>query len=368
MRQKFFIGLGVVAGLCGLEAHAAPFGSFDARSAGMGNAGVAAGNLANAAFFNPAMLASQKSGDRVSLLFPVAGVRVADPSGLVDDIEAFQSAYAAADAAAADAALTSANGKAVLADAHGGLALSLSGERFGHALSLNGYTRNSATVIKGVDNVTYNDSYVRFVGIQVSEIGYSFAAGAGSERQRFAWGLTPKYMRVKTNDYQELIRNDPTLTDNAGNQTDDSHFNLDAGMLYGDARGWRAGIVGRHLVSADYRTVNNNVITLEPQYRAGVAYGGGGFTFAADIDLTENRAVYFEQKTRMLALGTELNVFKALQLRLGWQRNLADTGGVDTLDVYSLGLGLSVFGAHLDLAAVGNENDVGAVATAGFRF
>jgi hypothetical protein len=368
MKQKIFITLGAVMGLAGQLAHAAPFGSFDARSAGMGNAGVAAGTIANAAFFNPAMLAAQKPGDRVSLLLPVVGVRVSDPSGLVDDIEAFQSAYDAADMPAANAALTAANGKAVLADVNAGMVVSFSGKRMGGALSVNSYTRNSVSVSQGADSVTFSDSYVNFVGIQSSEIGYSFAAGAGNDSQRFAWGVTPKYVRLKTNDYRELIKNDPTLTDNADNQTGDSGFNLDAGLVYGATRGWRAGVVGRNLVSTDHRTVNNRVIILDPQYRAGVAYGGGWFTFAADMDLTENNPVYFDQKTRMLAVGTELNVFKTLQLRLGWQRNLADTGDVDALDLRSVGLGLSVYGMHVDVAAVGNDNDVGAVAALGFRF
>ena len=368
MEQKIFIGLGVVMGLAGQQVYAAPFGSFDARSAGMGNAGVAAGTIANAAFFNPAMLAAQKPEDKFSILLPVVGVRVADPSGLVDDIDAFQSAYDAANVPAANAALTSASGKAVLADANAGMVVGFSGKRFGGALSVNGYTRNSVKVTKGTDLVAFSNSYVNFVGIQSTEIGYSFAAGMGSDQQRFAWGLTPKYVMLKTNDYQELIKNDPTLTDSASNQTEDSSFNLDAGLVYGATQGWRAGVVGRNLASTDYRTVNNRVITLDPQYRVGLAYGGGWFTFAADMDVTENKPVYFDQKTRMLAMGTEFNVFKTLQLRLGWQRNLADTGSVDALDLYSVGLGLSVFGVHLDVAAVGNENDVGAVAELGFRF
>ena len=368
MKQKIFIVFGLAMGMAAQEAHAAPFGSFDARSAGMGGAGVAASTLANAAFFNPAMLAAQGPGNKFSLLLPVVGVRVADPSGLVDDIDAFQSAYDAVDIVAADAALTSASGKSVLADANAGMVAGFSGKRLGGALSVHGYTRNSVNVTRGVDTVTFNDSYVNFIGIQAFEIGYSFAAGTGSDTQRFAWGFTPKYVKLKTNDYQELIRNDPTLTDNASNQTEDSSFNLDAGVVYGATQGWRIGVVGRNLVGREYTTVNNRIITLDPQYRAGVAYGGGWFTFAADIDLTENDPVFFDPKTRMLAMGAEFNAFKTLQLRLGWQRNLANTGAIDTLDLYSVGLGLSVFGVHLDVAAVGNENDIGAVAELGFRF
>jgi hypothetical protein len=70
----------------------------------------------------------------------------------------------------------------------------------------------------------------------------------------------------------------------------------------------------------------------------------------------------------MLAVGTELNVLDFLQLRLGVQRNLADTGAAKALDLYSVGLGVAVLGVHVDLAAVGNQNAIGVVAELGFRF
>ena len=368
MKSSLSVGFTVFTMVTVSPVLAAPFGSFDARSAGMGGAGVAAGTIGNAAFFNPAMLAAQKAEDDFSLLLPVVGIRVADPSGLVDNIDAFQTAYDAGNTAAAAAALTSASGKAVLADANGGMVMGFSRKRYGGALSLNSYTRNSVTVLMGADLTTFNDSYVSYVGIQTFEVGYSYAAGIGPYENRFAWGVTPKYIKVKTNDYQELIRNDPKLTDNAANQTEDSGFNVDAGMVYGATRGWRVGVVGRNLVSDEYVTTGNRTITLDPQYRAGLAYGGGWFTLAADVDLTENDPVYYDQKTRMAAVGTEFNVFNTLQLRFGWQRNLADTGIVDALDMYSVGLGFAIYGMHLDVAAIGNDNDVGAVAEVGFRF
>src|SRR5712692_8178627 len=78
--------------ICNGVAVAAPFGSFDARSTGMANTGVASATIANAPFFNPALLSFQKPKDDFALLV-TAGARVADPSGLIDDIKAFQSAY-----------------------------------------------------------------------------------------------------------------------------------------------------------------------------------------------------------------------------------------------------------------------------------
>lgn len=373
--QKKLLALAVLTATTGLgiPAQAAPFGSFDARSAGMGNAGVAAATLANAAFFNPAMLAAQPREDDFAMLLPAVGARVADPDGLIDDIDAFQAAYNATNVTAADAALASASGKAVLADGNAGLVAAWTGARSGGAVLVNAYTRNSINIDAGtVGAPTYSDATLNTRGIQVAELGLSLAQGYGNADARLAVGVTPKYQYVKTNDVSEPLTSASTnagdLINNAANQTDDSGMNLDVGVSFGEVKGWRVGVIGRNLISKDYTTVNANTISLEPQWRGGVAYGGGWFTLAADIDLKENTPVSFDQKTRMLAVGTEFNILKTVQLRAGWQHNLADTGASDPLDLYSLGVGLKVLGFHVDVAAVGNENDVGAVAQVGFTF
>ena len=72
MKRNLSAGLAVFTMVAVSSSLAAPFGSFDARSVGMGGAGVAAGTIGNAAFFNPAMLAAQRAEDDFSLLLPVA--------------------------------------------------------------------------------------------------------------------------------------------------------------------------------------------------------------------------------------------------------------------------------------------------------
>jgi hypothetical protein len=361
---------------------AAPFGSFDARSAGMGNTGVASATIANAPFFNPALLSFQKPKDNFALLFTL-GVRAADPAGLIDDIKAFQSAYDSFKAspnpsslAAGDAALTSANGKAALVDVNTAVSLGFSGTDWGGALLLNGYSLNGITVKKGTDDFTNptptDPSTLNVMGLQVVEIGASLARGFGPEDSRFAVGVTPKYMKIKTNDYQKPLADVSTdakdIIDNPANHTEATTVNADVGIIYGDPLGWRTGLAVRNLASKDYVTVNGRTISLEPQPRAGVAYSNNWVTLAVDMDLKENKPVSFDQKTRMLAVGTELNVLNVLQLRLGWQRNLADVGAVKALDLYSVGVGFAVFGAHADAAVVGNNNSLGAVIEFGFRF
>jgi len=369
--------------ICNGAAIAAPFGSFDARSAGMGNTGVASATIANAPFFNPALLSFQKPKEDFALLATV-GARVADPSGLIDDIEAFKSAYDSftttgnpSYVTAGNAALASANGKAALVDVNAAVSLGFSGIDWGGAFMLNGYSLNGISITKGADDFDAdpnNDSKLNLVGLQVTEIGASLARGFGPEDSRFALGVTPKYMKIKTNDYQKRLVDVSTdagdIIDNPMNQTEATTVNADLGLIYGDPLGWRAGLAVRNLASKDYMTTTGRTISLEPQPRAGVAYSNNWVTLAVDADLKDNKPVADgqDQKTRMLAVGTELNVLDFLQLRLGVQRNLADTGAAKALDLYSVGVGVAVLGVHVDLAAVGNQNAIGVVAELGFRF
>lgn len=365
------IAVGVYV-VCGLgTAAAAPFGVFDARSAGMGNVGVSTANLSSAPFFNPGMLAFQKPDDDVALLLPAVGAHIADPSGLIDDIQAFQDAVDAMDPAAADAALDRADGKAALVDVTGAVVIGFAGTHWAGALTGYGYTLNGLTVTRDpVDPV--DDSTLDVVGLKLSEMGFSLARAFGPHGSRLAVGVTPKYVKVKTNDYSRRLRDVSTdaddITDDPANQTEESFTNLDLGIVYGNTGGWRAGVVGRNLLTQEFVTVTGRKIRLEPQARAGLGYGGDWFAWALDLDLTENAPVSFDQKTRMVGLGMELNGWNVAQLRLGYQKNLADTGAVEALGLYSVGVGLAVFGLHLDVAVMGNENDVGAVAELGLRF
>lgn len=362
--------------LCGLgTAAAAPFGSFDARSAGMGNVGVATANLSGAPFFNPGMLGFQKPDEDFALLLPAVGAHIADPSGLIEDIDAFQQAVDANNQAAADAAVTRASGKAALADANAAVVIGFAGVKWAGAFTGYGYSLNGLTVTKGANDFDAdpnNDSSLNLVGLRASEIGLTLARGLGPQGNRWGLGITPKYVTVKTNDYSKRLRDVATdsndIADDPANETEETFTNVDLGFVYGNTGGWRVGLAGRNLVAKEFVTVNDRVIKMEPQARLGVGFSNHWFTWGLDVDVTENAPVSFDQKTRMAGVGMEFNAWNILQLRLGYQKNLADTGAVEALGLSSVGIGLSVFGVHLDVAAVGNENDVGILAELGLRF
>ena len=56
-KKSLWLGLSLLIGSLG-AAQAMPFGTFDPRSMAMGGTGVASDTSANAAFFNPALLAT----------------------------------------------------------------------------------------------------------------------------------------------------------------------------------------------------------------------------------------------------------------------------------------------------------------------
>ena len=100
------------------------------------------------------------------------------------------------------------------------------------------------------------------------------------------------------------------------------------------------------------------------QARAGIAYTGSVATGALDLDLTKNKATGFDVPSQYISLGAELNAWNLFQFRLGYRHNISDSN----TDSAALGLGLSPFGIHLDLAVVGSDKEVGVGLQTGFRF
>lgn len=353
-------------------AWSAEFGYFDARSVSMGNTGVASGNLGAGGYYNPALLAAQESAEDFAMLLPAVGGRLGDPNDLLDDIDQFQVAYDAGDTVAMQNALTSATGKSMIANGGAGTAMGWAGDNYAGGVIVNGYTINSLQVEP--DTVTPSNSVLRTVGIQVLEIGIPLATKTQAGGQGYAFGITPKYVKIKTNDAAETLgTTDASIDgflDNPANQTEEGAFNVDMGMAVGIGHGWRAGIVGRNLVGQELTTTTGKIIHLEPQFRAGVAYANNWVTVAIDADLNENKPVGFEDPSQMVGLGIEFDVFDVLQIRGGYMYNLKAADNIDQPGSYTLGLGLNIGPVNIDAAAMsnGNDNDLGAYMQLGLHW
>ena len=228
------------------------------------------------------------------------------------------------------------------------------------------------------------NSELEVLAVAVSDVSLSFSREFAFGERKVALGITPKLQKITTFHYVTEADNDDGIDrDEIEDQAE--HFtqaNLDIGASFrlGSTNKWVVGVVGKNLIGKEFETkdvpvrggpdglmASGQTITLDPQWRAGVAFNGDITTLALDVDLVENDPIAFEAPTQYAALGAEVDAWDFLQLRMGYRTNMS----VADSDVVSVGLGLS-FGAHLDLAVLANPNDIkkeaGFAAELGFNF
>lgn len=364
MKIKHIIATATLTALSS-TALAAPFAVYDARSAGMGGTGVASAHISSAPFYNPAMLAAQREEEDFALLLG-AGVAAQDNNKLLDDLEAFDTAYTNNDATAAQTAINSASGKQLSVLGAGYLALGVAGETWSFAGSSNAYLQANIGVTENLGNVL--NSELTFTGVEVTELGFSLARKFGN----LSIGITPKTQEVTSYDASTDIGNNSDLGDiidvaTSTGQTDHgSTMNLDIGAVYKLTENWKVGAVMRNALSEDYTTTLSKKVTLDPQTRVGLGYTGDIVTFAVDYDLTKNDPIVTGgEETQYLNAGVELDILDFFQLRAGMSSNTANSAADD---IYSLGVGFTIVAVQLDIAAVGNDNSVSAFVQVGARW
>jgi len=348
---------------------AAPFAVYDARSAGMGGTGVASAHISSAPFYNPAMLSAQRAEDDFSLLAG-AGVSAQDNNQLLTDLEAFDTAYTNSDATAAQAAITSASGKQLSVQGAGYLAAGVAFENWSFAASTNSYVQANISVTADISAppLSYLNSDLTFTGVEVEETGISLARNFGN----ISIGITPKTQNVTSYDASADIANNSAVGDiidvatTTGMVEHGTTTNLDVGLVIKVTENWKMGAVMRNALSEDYTTNLSKKVTLDPQTRAGVGYTGDTITLAVDYDLAVNDPIVTGgEKTQYLNAGVELDLLDILQIRAGMSTNTANNAAED---VYSVGLGLTILAAQLDIAAVGNNNNASIYAQLGIRW
>lgn len=397
----------------------------------MGGTGVASGASANAGFFNPSLLAATHSEEDFSLEFPIIGARIADPDEMLDAVDKFDSgnyidnfdqareavdaAINANDSGALDAArqpminatnnlisgLRKLNNKAVILEVEGAMMIGIPSKKVGASLYLRGWVVGGSqavitpgdlntlqTIADSLDTLAVTDPQIndqvltsaidaRFAGIQ--EVGISLAREFNIGGTDVAIGITPKYVKVETYDYRIGDESDPTTTslddvdiDLDQGKLDDSSFDFDIGVAKDYGNGWKTGLVIKNLVGQEFRTVRGNQFEIKSQARVGVSRQTEWTTVAFDLDLAENDPIIidkdtgkgFDKETQYAALGAEFDAWDTVQLRVGYRHNMSDS---DT-SIVTAGFGLSPFGVHIDVAAAGSDDEVGASLQLGFRF
>ena len=233
---------------------------------------------------------------------------------------------------------------------------------------LNALSLEYVTVANGevtFDTETNVSSTVDIRAIQVTEFALSFAKTFTLSGKEFSAGITPKYRKIQVFDYRADVNTADEDDFDAADHTEEyDNFNLDLGIAKEYGNGWRTGFVVKNIIPVTFETRLGNDIELSPQARIGLSHQKKWMTAAFDLDLTRNEAVSFEHDTQFASFGIELNAANWAQIRAGYRANLAESAG----SVASVGLGLSPFGVHIDLAVAGSDDELGASMQLGFRF
>lgn len=116
----------------------------------------------------------------------------------------------------------------------------------------------------------------------------------------------------------------------------------------------KAGIVARNINSPEFKYVTGNKYKYDRQVRAGASVTPVSWiTVAADIDVTENKTLVDNFKSRQLALGAEFNLGHSLTfnfpLRAGIMKNIAES---DSDMAYTAGFGLHFVHMAFDFAGM----------------
>lgn len=380
-----------------LLAGAATAQYYEARNAGMGGVGTASSNYLAAGWANPALLTRRRETDDFGLILPTLGATAYDKDGLIDDINDFVDAVDRVDAAGTytqpeltDLAnrLAGLDNRQVTGTAGLGLMLAIPSRTFGFALHAKSYADLQAFVdvdpadINALNNpgsVGAQPSFLseaRIVGVAVTEVGASFATSFGDDGSRLSLGITPKLQQVDTFNYGVSVDTfDDGQFDDDQYRNDDSAFNVDVGAAWEIEGGLSFGVTGRNLIGQTYKTVDTLgqafTYDVNPTAAAGAAWHYGMLTLAGDVDvIVADRFAaddgLGDDDVRLARAGAELDLWRWLQLRVGYQTDLEDT--LD--DAITAGIGLSPFDVlHLDIAGTYiDENSYGGVAQLGLTF
>lgn len=231
-------------------------------------------------------------------------------------------------------------------------------------------------------------STIHVYGAAITDIGISISREFMIMERAISFGITPKLQKVDVFDFiAEVDGEDPDEPVGSPNKEidfDDVEFkdyhkeysgtNLDIGAAhkFGYNERWQGGLVIKNLLSKSYESERGQSVDIEPMVRAGLGYQNIDYWLkpkaSVDLDLTENKATAFEDPTRYLALGGEIDLFRWIQLRAGYRTNLSG----DDENIYTAGLGLSPFMFHLDFAGWVNtgtpEKEFGIAGEIGIEF
>ena len=398
--------------------------TYDPRALAMGGTGVTTANTRNAAFQNPSMLAALPR-DSFAWEFPIVTVRLQDQNNLrsaIDQLkidannltatlQAFNANPTSLNAANASAAATLVNkfnnsllpvsNKTLMADLFAGTMLGVPSKKFAFSLYLDkraefgalfSYATADQTTLSNLatdlsncaggnnasclsaynanNNGQINNLQSRLLvrGVTIKELGITVAhhfEGMGLEL-----GITPKTMQLDTYDYALGAQKTNNITLDQGKQSYNA-LNMDVGasksFQAGSVDEIKTGMVVKNMFSKSFTTILGSSINIRPQVVVGVSYLTRLTTTGIDLDVIPNQPVIngFSKESQYLRLGAEFDAWRWGQVRIGYRHDLKG----NYAGLPSVGLGLSPFGIHFDIAAARTGDKEAAVSLqAGFSF
>ncbi|EPC9992501.1 conjugal transfer protein TraF [Enterobacter ludwigii] len=401
MNNKLLTQSLIAAGLIAAIPYAsASSNSFDARSSAMGGVGVASAHFGAAPLTNPALLATSREQDKISLIAPSIGAQASDPANLIDGFDDVTTAWdnlenALGSGNEAEAAGKLADSVAGLAGEHANANLGLSmvlavpDDELPVALSVNSWAKGHARALVSQSDLDYLDDVAKGIIIPgkddldkltsraegmaalVTEYGVTVAHPFTLGELPVGVGITPKIQRIETWNYNVAINNYDSSDLRDGNwQHQTMSANIDAGFFASVTPEWMVALSAQNLFENKVKTREINgyqpAFIIRPELTAGTAWNNERVTLSADIDLTPVSNFQYVDKNQYAAFGAELRAADWVQLRAGYR---LDMRGNDRR-VVTGGVGLSAGEAmQFDLTAMaGRDRTIGGVAQFTFHF
>ncbi|MBS0868390.1 conjugal transfer protein TraF [Enterobacter ludwigii] len=401
MNNKLLTQSLIAAGLIAAIPYAsASSNSFDARSSAMGGVGVASAHFGAAPLTNPALLATSREQDKISLIAPSIGAQASDPANLIDGFDDVTTAWDNLENALGSGNEAEAAGK--LADTVAGLAgehananlglsmvLAVPDDELPVALSVNSWAKGHARALVSQSDLDYLDDVAKGIIIPgkddldkltsraegmaalVTEYGVTVAHPFTLGELPVGVGITPKIQRIETWNYNVAINNYDSSDLRDGNwQHQTMSANIDAGFFASVTPEWMVALSAQNLFENKVKTREINgyqpAFIIRPELTAGTAWNNERVTLSADIDLTPVSNFQYVDKNQYAAFGAELRAADWVQLRAGYR---LDMRGNDRR-VVTGGVGLSAGEAmQFDLTAMaGRDRTIGGVAQFTFHF
>ena len=354
---------------------AAPYANLATRSLAMGGLSVVNANADEAPQGNPALLQGQTKDDDGSVLLN-AGGGIHDPNDLTTTLQDFQKAYSDLIAAttiplgqealtAANSALSKASSRNFLAEAGVSLSSTFLLSNWAAALHLGNNSFSEVGVGSNDGNspaIVYDPNFplidpttngtVDAVILSSSELGLTLARKFQFFGLKSSVGFTPKIQSISTALQSQSLDTFDANNINLVPGTAVTYSNIDAGMVVEVAQMFNVGLVVKNIIPLSI-PAGAQTISMQPQYRGGVAFKTRAYTLGMDLDLEPNQPLLSGSRTQYMIFGTEMNANNLFQMRMGYRTDLLNSTDTN----YTVGFGFSPYGIHIDLAVLYNPNN-----------